>query len=150
MSPFSSVETNSKTPNKELYRKIDYGIPLAAAKLCNQNAIETMIVISAMGANFESSVFYNKTKGEMERDVLQEGIKNTYILQPSLIGGARKEKRFGERLAQVGMGIFDFLVPKKYKIIQPETIAIAMVSLVEMGYSETIITSEIIKEIADA
>ncbi len=142
--------TNSKTPNKELYRKIDYGIPLAAAKLCNQNAIETMIVISAMGANFESSVFYNKTKGEMERDVLQEGIKNTYILQPSLIGGARKEKRLAERMAQVGMGIFDFLVPEKYKIIQPETIAIAMVSLAEMGYSETIITSELIKEIADA
>ncbi len=57
--------TNSKTPDKELYRKIDYGIPLAAAKLCNQNAIETMIVISAMGANFESSVFYNKTKGRI-------------------------------------------------------------------------------------
>ena len=142
--------TNSKTPDKELYRKIDHGIPVTAAKLCIQNGVDTIVVISAMGANANSNVFYNKTKGEMERDVLREGIKNTYILQPSLIGGVRKEKRFGERMAQVGMGLFGFLIPKQYKIIQPATIALTMSRLAEKGYSETIVTSEKIKEIADA
>lgn len=142
--------TSAKTPDKKLYRKIDYGIPVTAAKLCTKNRIDTLIVISAMGANIDSNVFYNKIKGEMQRDVLQEGIRNTYMLQPSLIGGNRNEKRFGERIAQIGMSVFGFLIPKQYKIIQPETIAMGMLRLAEKGYSETIITSEKIKEIADA
>ncbi len=141
--------TNAKTPDKELYRKIDYGVPVTAAKLCKHNEIDTIVVISAMRANVNSNVFYNKTKGEMQRDVFREGIKNCYIVQPSLIGGARKENRLGERIAKIGMSVFDFLVPKQYKIIQPEAIALAMFRLADKGYLETIITSEKIKEIAD-
>jgi uncharacterized protein YbjT (DUF2867 family) len=140
--------TLAKTPNKETYRKIDYGIPVTAAKLAKENAIESFVVISAMGANENSSVFYYKTKGEMERDVLQQNIQNTYILQPSLIGGKRSEKRIGERMAQIFMGIFGFMLPKNYKIIQPETIAKAMWVLASEGYSEKRIPSATIKKIA--
>ncbi|HET8802964.1 MAG TPA: NAD(P)H-binding protein, partial [Aequorivita sp.] len=43
--------TKAKTPDKETYKKIDYGIPVTAAKLAKQNGIETFIVISAMGAD---------------------------------------------------------------------------------------------------
>ena len=142
--------TKAKTPNTETYRKIDYGIPVAAAKLCKQNGINTFIVMSSLGSDPESKVFYNRIKGEMERDVLAEGIENTYILQPSLIGGSRKEKRLGERIAKSGMRLLDFLIPKKYKIIHPETIAITMKRLANIGYGESIITSEKIKEIANA
>ncbi|PKA83017.1 putative NAD(P)-binding protein [Ulvibacter sp. MAR_2010_11] len=140
--------TLAKTPNKETYRKIDYGIPVTAAKLAKENGIESFVVISALGADVDSRVFYNKTKGEMERDVLQQNIKNTFILQPSLIGGNRSEKRTGERMAQIFMGIFGFLLPKNYKIIQPETIAKAMQVLAAGGYSEKRITSAAIKKIA--
>jgi uncharacterized protein YbjT (DUF2867 family) len=140
--------TQANTPNKETYKKIDYGIPVNAAKLAKQNGIGTFIVISALGADPNSKVFYNKTKGEMEQDVLQQEISNTYILQPSLIGGNREEKRTGERIAQFFMGIFGFLVPKKYKIIEPETIAKTMQIIASEGYKETRITSEKIKEIA--
>jgi len=142
--------TKANTPDKETYRKIDYGIPVSAAKLCKQNNIKTFIVISALGSDPESTVFYNKVKGEMERDVLAQGIKNTYILQPSLIGGDRKEKRIGERGAKYFMKIFNPIIPKKYKTIHPEIIAIAMRRLSKKEYNETIITSEKIKEIADA
>jgi len=140
--------TKANTPDKEKYRKIDYGIPVSAAKLCKQNKINTFIVISAMGADAESSVFYNRVKGEMERDVLLQEIPNTYILQPSLIGGNRKEKRVGERFAKFFMSVFSFLTPNKYKIIEPETIAIAMRRLSKRGDNEIIITSDKIKEIA--
>lgn len=140
--------TKANTPDKETYRKIDYGIPVTAAKLCKQNNIETFIVISALGSDPESNVFYNKAKGEMERDVLAQGIKNTYILQPSLIGGNRVEKRFGERMAKFLMKLFNPLIPKKYKTIHPEIIALAMRRLSKIGNDETIITSEKIKEIA--
>ena len=63
--------TAKKTPDKTLYKKIDFGIPVAAAKLSKENNIPTFLVISAMGANKNSTVFYNKPKGEMEQNVLK-------------------------------------------------------------------------------
>ena len=140
--------TKAKTPNKEIYKKIDYGIPVNAAELSKKNGIDTFIVISALGADPNSAVFYNKTKGEMQRDVLKQNIVNTYILQPSLIVGDRNESRLGENIAEGFMKVFGFLVPRKYKMIKAETIAEAMHILSNTGYSEKIITSEKIKEIA--
>lgn len=140
--------TKAKTPDNETYRRIDYGIPVTAAKLAKENGIKTFIVISAMDANENSRIFYNRTKGEMERDVLKQHIEKTYILQPALIDGNRNESRFGEKLAGIFMRIIGFLIPKKYKVIKAETIAEAMLVIAKRGYSEKIITSEKIKEIA--
>ncbi len=141
--------TKANTPDKETYKKIDYGILVTAAKLAKQNNIETYIVISAMGADANSSIFYNKIKGEMQRDVLKQNIKNTYILQPSLIAGERNEKRFGEKVATFFMGTFGFLIPKKYKMIKAVTIAEAMLVLAKDGFSKQQITSNEIKQIAE-
>ena len=145
--------TKAKTPDKEIYKKIDYGVPVTAAKLAKKNGIKIFIIISALGADAKSSVFYNKTKGEMQRDVLNEGFDcaqpDIYILQPSLIIGDRNESRFGENMAEFFMKVFGFLVPKKYKMIKAETIAEAMLILAKEGYSEKIITSEKIHEITE-
>ncbi|WP_117880839.1 NAD(P)H-binding protein [Aureibaculum luteum] len=144
--------TAKKTPDKELYKQIDYGIPVAAAKLSKENNITTFLVISAMGANKESSVFYNRTKGEMEHDVLEQNIIHTYILRPSLIGGERKERRILEKVSLV---VFKIIQPlfigkfKQYKIINPESIAQAMLNLANRtSNAEVIITSDDIKKLA--
>ena len=144
--------TAKKTPNKELYKHIDYGIPVAASKLCKENNITTFLVISAMGANKNSKVFYNKTKGQMEYEVLQQNIKNTFILRPSLIGGERSERRL---LENIGLSIFKILQPllignlKKYKIISANSIAKAMISLANnTSHADVIITSDDINKIA--
>lgn len=143
--------TKSKTPDKVIYKKIDYGIPVTAAKLAKKNGIKTFIVISSLGADPNSSVFYNKTKGEMQRDVLKQGLDyaqlDIYVLQPSLIVGDRNEARFGENVAGFFMKVFGFLIPKKYKMIKAETIADAMQILAKRGNAEKIITSEKIKEL---
>ncbi|APY01046.1 NAD(P)H-binding protein [Lacinutrix venerupis] len=143
--------TKAKTPDKDLYKKIDYGIPVSAAKLAKANDIDTFLVISALGADAKSSVFYNKTKGEMERDVLKQDIKKTFIFQPSLIGGDRKESR---TLEAIGKAVFKVIQPlffgklKKYKITNPERMAQAMINLANSkNYSEVIITSNDIKRI---
>lgn len=144
--------TAKKTPDKTLYKKIDYGIPVAAAKLSKENNIPTFLVISAMGANKNSTVFYNKTKGEMENSVLKQQIKNTYVLRPSLIGGDRQETRL---LEKIGLVIFKVIQPlfigklKKYKIVNAETIAQAMIGLANTKYSEVIITSEHINKLGN-
>jgi len=143
--------TNAKTPNKELYQKIDYGIPVAAAKLCKSNQINTFIVVSALGANHRSGVFYNRIKGEMENTVLTYSLPKTYLLQPSLIGGKRNEKRPGEYFFKIIMKIFNPLLLgpfKKYRTIDPETIVYAMIWLANTDFKKQRIISDEIKELA--
>ena len=143
--------TKKKTPDEEIYREVDYGIPVVAAKLSQKNNISTFVVISALGANPESSFFYNRTKGEMERDVLKFGIPSTYILQPSLIAGERKEKRTFESLWKKLMIVGNHLLLgplKKYRSIKPETIADAMLYIANYNYSKERIPSDEIKQIA--
>lgn len=142
--------TKNKTPDEDTYRKIDHGIPVAAAKLSKLNGISTFAVISALGADPESSMFYNKTKGEMEQDVLKQKIPNTYIFQPSLIAGDREEKRGWENLAKQVMKVVNpaLVGPlKKYRSIHPKTIAKAMVEVANKEYQKNIIPSDEIKQI---
>lgn len=145
--------TKSKTPDEETYRKIDFGIPAAAARLAKKNGISKFLVISALGANPQSSMFYIKTKGEMEQAVLANDIDETYIFQPSLIAGDRVESRFFENLAKNVMKVINPILGgtlKKYRSIHPETIAIAMKLVAKNSYKKTRIESDEIKEIADS
>jgi uncharacterized protein YbjT (DUF2867 family) len=136
--------TAKKTPNKEAYKRIDFGIPVTAAKLSKENGINTFLVVSALGANANSTIFYNKTKGEMEQAVLSEKIEKTHILQPSIIGGNRQEQRIGEK---IGLIVFKLFQPlffgklKKYRITEAKHIAQAMINLANSTSTEKIITS---------
>jgi uncharacterized protein YbjT (DUF2867 family) len=143
--------TAKKTPDKALYKKIDFGIPVTASKLSKANGIPAFLVISALGANAQSSIFYSKTKGEMEQAVLSEKIEKMHILQPSIIGGDRQENRVGEN---IGLNVFQFLQPlllgklKKYRITKAEDIAKAMINLANSTATKTRITTESIKLLA--
>lgn len=144
--------TKSKTPNKKIYKKIDYGIPLSAAILCKKNGIPSIILISALGANPKSPMFYNRIKGEMERDVLECNIPKTHIMQPALIGGKREEKRIGEWIFKQLFGLFNLLLVgplEKYRTIAPETIAKAMVWVANHEYDKIRIESDEIKIIGN-
>lgn len=141
--------TAKKTKDKSVYKSIDYGIPVMAAKLAKANGIEVFTVVSAMGANLKSNVFYNKTKGEMEAAVLEQKIKYTYILRPSLIKGSRQESRLGE---DIGNFIANLINPlligglRKYRSINASTIARAMKNITNLKPQESIIFSNKIKE----
>lgn len=143
--------TRDKTPDKETYRKVDHGIPVTAAALSKKNNIKNFVVISAMGANPGSTIFYNRIKGEMERDVMAQSLENLYILRPSLIQGERKEERKMENVAKKVMKVVDPLLKgpmDKYRSIKSETIATAMVVLANEGYKKTILESDDIREVA--
>lgn len=145
--------TQKKTPDKETYHKIDYGIPVNAAKLTKDNGISTFCVISALGADENSRFFYNKTKGEMERDVLNQKIPQTYIFEPSMIRGDREENRPMESFGQKAMKFIDPLLIggfKKYRSIKAESIAEAMLTVANQNFSKSKIHSEEIKQIASA
>ncbi|NCO62339.1 MAG: NAD-dependent epimerase/dehydratase family protein [Flavobacteriales bacterium] len=143
--------TKAKTPDEAMYLKIDYGIPVTLARLCVKKNINTLVVISALGANKTSKLFYNRTKGRMEESVLKENIKNTYILQPSLITGDRAEKRFGEKMAKIFMSVLNPVLIgglKKYRSIHPKSIVKAMIWLANNSYKSGRIPSDDIQKIA--
>lgn len=146
--------TKAKSKDKEQYRAIDFGIPAKAAQLAKENNISFFAVISAIGANSQSRIFYNRTKGEMQDAVLQQNIPHTFILQPSLIEGKRNESRLVEDL---GNQLFKFtnlfLVGylKKYRSIKAQTIANALWKLPQIIAEQKIdvvINSEMIKQLA--
>lgn len=142
--------TAKKTKDKGTYKKIDFGIPVAAAKLCKINKIDAFIVVSALGANAKSKIFYNRIKGEMEQLVLRQKIMHVYVMRPSLIKGKRTEKRLAEKLGSIIMGILKpFLIGKwkKYRAIKAETIANAMYVLAQVKPDYTIVESDKIQEI---
>tara|TARA_B100000579_G_C22810110_1_gene844747 strand:- start:1045 stop:1695 length:651 start_codon:yes stop_codon:yes gene_type:complete len=129
--------TQSKVKwNLNKYREIDYGIPIAIAKASKECHVNKILLVSSAGANINAKGFYLSLKGEIEKSLIDLNIKNTFIFRPSLLLGNRKENRFGEKIAQIIMPIFCFLLPKKYWPIHAQEVAFCMVSL-----SKTVINS---------
>jgi uncharacterized protein YbjT (DUF2867 family) len=123
--------TRKKTPNLEDYRAIDYGITLRAAKLAKSAGIEEVHLISAIGANSKSIIFYSKLKGEIEEDLIKIGFESTYIYQPSMLIGARGESRPAELIFQKLMPFIDlFMIGKlkKYRSVSKEKLAQAILN----------------------
>lgn len=144
--------TKKKTPDEETYRKVDYSIPVNAATLAQKNGIKTFCVISAIGADPKSRLFYLKTKGEMEAAVLQQNIPNTYILRPSLITGKRGESRNLEDFSGKVMAVINKLLVgplKKFRSIPAEKIAAAMLVLGNTSSNQNIFDAEEIRNLEE-
>ena len=145
--------TKAKTPDRDEYYKIDFGIPATAAKLAKANGIDTYIVVSAVGADKSSSIFYSRTKGEMQEAVLAQNIAITHILQPSLIVARRKESRVMEQIFIAAWKLVNPLLwggAAKYKSVTAANIAKAMVWLANNNYPDVIVTSNRINDLAMA
>ncbi|WP_292901372.1 NAD-dependent epimerase/dehydratase family protein, partial [Nonlabens sp.] len=142
--------TQAKTPNKDEYYKIEHDLPLEVARVAKENGVHKIIAISALGANPNSNIFYNRGKGEMERDLEALGFEENYFVQPALIGGKRDEKRPFERAWKKFQKRIDpllFGALKKYRTIEPETIASAMIDIAINGYDKNRIESDELVEI---
>ena len=128
---FASIgTTQSKVKrNKESYRKIDFDIIYNIAKACKENNIENFSFVSSSGANIKSNNFYLNLKGEIENSILNLNLSSTSIFRPSLLLGKRKEKRYGEKVAQLIMPFLSFLMPSKYKPIRASLVAKSMINI---------------------
>ncbi len=125
--------TIKKAKTKEAFRKIDFDYPLLVAQLTKELGAISYLLVSALGANKNSSVFYNKVKGEVEEAIQQVGFKAYHIIRPSLLLGPRVEKRDGEQSIQKVFSAIDFLIPKKYKAIESIKVARAMIALAKQN-----------------
>jgi uncharacterized protein YbjT (DUF2867 family) len=121
--------TKKNTPDQKQYYIVDHDYPVLAAKLAKENGAKSVFVVSAVGADTESKIFYSRTKGEMERDIIALGFEYTHIFRPSMIMGTRKENRTLERFIQkIWPAVNSLMVGNlnKYKGIEGKDIAKAM------------------------
>jgi len=120
-----------KNAQLEAYYTIDNDFPLHLAKIAAKNSMQQFHLVSALGANVNSSTFYIKLKGETEADLKKVKIESIYIYQPSLLIGNRQEKRIEERFAgSLAKWVDPLLLGrfKKYRSIPAETVAKAMLN----------------------
>ena len=94
-------------------------------------------VVSAMGADAQSSVFYNRIKGQMEEAVSQAGFASVSIARPSMLAGDRaslaQAPRVGEQIGLKAMQALSFLIPADYKAIEATQVARALLHAVKSG-----------------
>lgn len=121
---FCALGTTIKVAgSQDRFRMIDHGYPLTAARLGRERNAQHFLLVSALGADPHSRVFYNRVKGEVERDLLALGYPRTTIARPSLLLGDRTEFRLGERIfAHAG-----WLMPPAYKPIAARDVARALI-----------------------
>ena len=121
--------TKKKTPNLKEYYEIDHDYPVLVAKLAKDQGVKSFHIVSSLGANSSSSNFYLKMKGETEDDIEKIGFKSLHIYRPSLLTGARKEKRLLEAASEYIMKVINPLLLgslKKYRSIPGKIVASAM------------------------
>ncbi|SSQ43418.1 nucleoside-diphosphate-sugar epimerase [Acinetobacter baumannii] len=126
---FSCLGTTLKIAgSKQGFYAVDYEINAHFADLIQDKHIHFLIV-SALGANANSPIFYNKVKGQLEDYIQSLGIEKLSIFRPSLLIGKRSDVRFMEDL---GQSLFKFIESKwnkpfKYKPVTAEQLAHTMV-----------------------
>lgn len=120
--------TMKKAKSKEAFRRVDFDYPLALAQLAKTGGAECFCLVSAMGADPQSSIFYNQVKGEIENAIRSLRFDRLHIFRPSLLFGPRQEQRTGEDAAKFVFKYFGFLIPAKYKAIDAERVAKAMLT----------------------
>ncbi|HEX8276571.1 MAG TPA: NAD(P)H-binding protein [Longimicrobiaceae bacterium] len=122
--------------SREAFRRVDLDYPRAVAEAAARNGAERFLLVSAMGADAGSSIFYNRVKGEAEDAVRTLPFQEVVILRPSLLLGERAESRPGEALAQRVMPRLTPLMLgplRKYRPVQAAAVARAMVRLAKGG-----------------
>ncbi|MDQ6829871.1 MAG: NAD(P)H-binding protein [Gemmatimonadota bacterium] len=121
--------TIKQAGSEERFRHVDHDYPLTIAKLGLERGAKRFALVSSLGANADSRVFYNRVKGEVERDVLALAYESITIVRPSLLLGDRGELRLGEEIAKR----FAWLIPGKYRPVQARAVAAALVRAAKNG-----------------
>jgi len=91
--------TIAKAGSREAFEKVDHDYVLSLGRITRLTGAQRFLLVSALGADPVSGVFYNRVKGSTEVDIQQLDFPALHILRPSLLTGPRKDFRMGERLA---------------------------------------------------
>jgi uncharacterized protein YbjT (DUF2867 family) len=114
--------TMRKAGSQERFRRVDHDYPLAAARIGLRQGARHFLLVSALGANVRSRIFYNRVKGEVENDIRTLPYRSVTIVRPSLLVGERDEVRLGESIGKLFAGV----TPKRFKPVHARDVARAL------------------------
>ncbi|GAA3928069.1 NAD-dependent epimerase/dehydratase family protein [Hymenobacter algoricola] len=126
--------TMRQAGSREAFYRVDYLYVVKLAAVTAANFAAQLIVVSAMGADPASRIYYNRVKGEMEQAVRQTPFRAIHIFRPSLLLGERGEKRTGEQFGAVLLRVFHPVLVgplRKYRAVAAAVVARAMVRAAE-------------------
>ena len=135
---FSCLGTTIKAAgSQEAQWKVDYTYQYEAAKSARENGVETYALVSSIGANPKSKIFYTRMKGELEEVVKKLGFPACFILQPpSLV--RKGSDRFGEKAGVVMLKALNAIgLMRSWTPMPTEEVAAAMIRLAKSGRRES-------------
>lgn len=115
--------------SKENFEKVDHAAIVAFAKIARAHDAKSFTLVSAMGANVNSMIFYNRVKGRTEEDVRALGLRSLIIFRPALLVGPRREFRLAERVMAKTLVPLSLILPariQKSLVTKAETLATRM------------------------
>lgn len=128
---FSALGTTLKQAgSKEKQYMVDFTFNYNFAQKAKENGIENYVLISSVGANPKSGIFYTRLKGELDEAVAKLGFRNLVVLRPSSLTGDRKDRRIAEELSIPVANFITKFIFKKYRPISDKTVAKAMINAV--------------------
>lgn len=119
--------TIRKAGSQAAFRRVDHDYVMALARWSVAAGARRLLVVSAIGADPASRVFYNRIKGETERDLVALGPASLVIARPSLLDGDREQWRPGERIALLVTRPLRTLMPARFRPIHARDVAAALV-----------------------
>ncbi len=145
---FSTLGTTIKAAGSQNAQwKVDYTYQYNAAKSARENDVPTYILVSSVGADSKSKIFYTKMKGALDDAVQKLRFTACFILKPpSLI--RKGSDRFGEKVGIVALKAFNAIgLMRKYTPMPTEAVAAAMIRLAKSGRKGTkiIVSQDILK-----
>ena len=121
--------TIKKAKTKENFYRVDFTYSHEIARMAFEQGAEHYLLVSSMGADSHSSIFYNRVKGELEQAVQKLPYRSVSIFRPSLILGHRHERRLSEQASKIMAEIFSFAIPERYKPVHAADIARAVLKI---------------------
>lgn len=130
--------TMAQAGSEPAFRAVDLDAVVAVARAARQAGANRLAVVSALGANAKSAVFYNRVKGEAEAALINLGFELLVIARPSLLAGQREALgqpvRPGEVWTLRLTRPIARLIPAAWRPIQAHVVARAMLrALAEPG-----------------
>ncbi len=117
--------TRRKAGSQAAFRQVDFDYPFQIAQLALAQGARQLLLVSALGADATSRVFYNHIKGELEDALSALNYDGVCVARPSLLAGDRGEFRLGERLG-LALGC---LMPERYKPVHATQVAAGLLSV---------------------
>jgi uncharacterized protein YbjT (DUF2867 family) len=143
---FIALGTTIKVAGSQAaFRAVDHDAVIAVARAAKAAGATRLGVVSAMGADKASTIFYNRVKGETEEALAALGFDTLVIARPSFLVGDREALgqpvRGGEKLAQRVSRLLAPLIPDNFKSIDAKLVARALMAAVPRLHGRHVLLS---------